>query len=201
MSLPEIIELTPGQLSYWPEWLAEHQANRLFDLLLDKVKWRQDVITIFGKTHSIPRLQAWFGDPGTQYQYSGMVLEPSPWPDILKPLRDRVSSEAGEPFNSVLVNLYRTGSDSNGWHADNEPELGKSPVIASLSLGAVRRFRLRNISDKTRTMTLDLPSGSLLVMGKGVQENWHHQLAKTSRDVGPRINLTFRRIIKQPPGA
>ena len=190
----DVINLGSEQLFYCPDWLSAGKARRLFTELLDKTCWRQDEITLFGKIHQIPRLQAWYGDVGTEYQYSGLQLVPEPWPENLRLLCEPISKEAGVAFNSVLVNLYRDGRDSNGWHADNEPELGCKPVIASLSLGSVRRFRLRNIADHSRTLSLDLLPGSLLIMGEGVQENWQHQLAKTRKYVEPRINLTFRRI-------
>ncbi len=196
MDKPEIIDLDPGRLWYWPGWMASGQADDLYRQLLDEVSWQQDSIRLFGKFHKLPRLQAWYGDPGTSYQYSGLQLSSRPWIYPLQVLRNKLSSQLGYPFNSVLLNHYRNGQDSNGWHADNEPELGCSPVIASISLGAVRRFRLRSNCDRKRTLMLDLEHGSLLLMGAGVQENWQHQLAKTTRPVQGRINLTYRNIIR-----
>ena len=182
-------------LRYQPHWLVPERADQLFEQLLAEVSWRQDTINLFGSAHNLPRLQAWYGDPGTRYSYSGLSMEPLSWLPGLAELRLELQNSLQLPFNSVLVNLYRNGRDSNGWHADNEPELGPHPAIASVSLGATRRFRLRKISDKRQTHAIDLAHGSLLVMESGVQEIWQHQLAKTARPVAERINLTFRNII------
>lgn len=192
----DALELVGADVAYDPGWLPEGQAARLFDELSGGTAWRQDTITLYGKTHLLPRLQAWFGDPGASYGYSGMQLDPLPWSQPLRTLRDRVHATlGGEPFNSCLLNLYRDGRDSNGWHADDEPELGELPDIVSVSLGATRRFRLRpRERDRAAPVSLDLASGSLLVMRGTTQRDWQHTLTKTARSVGPRINATFRRI-------
>ncbi len=135
------------------------------------------------------------GEPGVVYSYSGMRHEPQPWPDLLRPIRDRLVRETGVAFNSVLANLYRDGRDCMGWHSDDEPELGMRPVIASLSLGATRRFVLKHRRDPERKLAFDLSHGSLLVMRDDTQEDYRHALPRTSKPVGPRINLTFRRIL------
>ena len=195
MDAAEVIELEGGTLWYQPCWLPVDEANQLYCCLLDQVHWQQGRIKLFGQEHLIPRLQAWYGDPCAQYSYSGLGLQPLPWLPQLLNLKERLTAASGTPLNSVLVNLYRDGRDSNGWHADNEVELGFEPVIASVSLGATRRFRLRNIKDKSKTLAFDLPHGSLFIMGAGIQQHWQHQLSKTARKVNPRINLTYRRII------
>jgi alkylated DNA repair dioxygenase AlkB len=141
-----------------------------------------------------PRLSAWYGDPGAIYSYSGLRLEPLPWTPVLLEIRQVVTDLAETPFNSVLLNLYRDGQDSMGWHSDAEPELGRNPVIASVSLGAVRRFVLRHKKRKEQHIALELESGSVLVMGGALQHYWRHALPKIRQAVGPRINLTFRLI-------
>jgi alkylated DNA repair dioxygenase AlkB len=148
-----------------------------------------------------PRLTAWYGDATARYSYSGLDLTPQPWTPALLALRTQVEQATGVTFNSVLLNLYRTGQDSMGWHADDEPELGPEPVIASISLGATRRFRLRPRHSQQlphAPLGLDLPSGSLLVMRGTTQQHWQHAVPKTARPVGPRLNLTFRTIHAQP---
>jgi len=160
----------------------------------EAVDWRREDARIMGRTVPLPRLTAWYGDAG--YRYSGVDNPPRPWLDELLPLKATAERLAGVAFNSVLLNLYRTGADSVSWHRDAEPALGPDPVIASLSLGAVRRFKLRHRRDKRLTIDLDLPPGSCLVMGPGSQIHWLHALPKTARPVGPRLNLTFRRIVE-----
>jgi len=162
--------------------------------LVDEVAWRQDQITLYGKTHPVPRLQAWYADPGLTYTYSRIRLEPTPWHPLLTQIRQQLMQLCDAPFNSVLCNLYRDGSDKNGWHRDNEPELGNEPVIASISYGAVRRFSLRHLKTKER-IDLELPSCSLLLMRGRSQHDWEHQLVATKKEVRQRLNLTFRNRI------
>ncbi|HEX6141529.1 MAG TPA: alpha-ketoglutarate-dependent dioxygenase AlkB [Geminicoccaceae bacterium] len=173
--------------------LARPAADRLFEALEREVAWRQETATVMGRRIPIPRLTAWHGEAG--YVYSGIRLDPRPWNAPLIELRGVAEALAGQAFNSVLLNLYRTGRDSVSWHADNEPGLGQDPVIASLSLGAVRRFQLRHRRTRER-IDLDLPHGSCLIMAGATQHHWLHQLPKTARPVGPRINLTFRRMAR-----
>ncbi len=150
---------------------------------------------MFGRSVAIPRLQAFMGDDQISYRYSGLNLITKPWHPAVLELRNLLKAETGIEFNVVLLNLYRNGQDSMGWHSDDEPELGDNPVIASISLGAKRRFLLRS-TDKSNPekSELALNSGSLLWMGTGVQQNWQHSLPKTKVCHQPRINLTFRRI-------
>lgn len=166
--------------------------------LIDGIHWRQEYITLFGKTHKQPRLVAWYGDRNAVYTYSGKAYTPRPWTEELLRLRDLVEVAAASRFNSVLLNYYRDGRDAMGLHADDEPELGPEPVIASLSLGATRKLyfqhRFRRDLD---TVTLPLQSGSLLVMGGQTQRYWKHGLRKTSRACEPRINLTFRYVFPE----
>jgi alkylated DNA repair dioxygenase AlkB len=189
----EPIDLAGADLRYDPRFLDPATADGLLDSLLSDVRWDHHVIRMFGREVPTPRRSAWFGDPGARYAYSGLTLEPRPWPDVLIPLRDRVEKACRTRFNAALANLYRDGRDSMGWHADDEPELGQQPRIASLSLGAERRFTMRPVHEPgVDRLALDLRHGSLLLMAGATQRNWQHALPKTRRRVGPRINLTFR---------
>lgn len=178
-----------GEARLYPSAVAAGDADRLFDVLLAGIAWRQEIATVMGRRVPVPRLTAWHGEAA--YVYSGIRLEPAPWTAPLLELKAIAERLAGQPFDSVLLNLYRSGRDSVAWHADDEPGLGRNPVIASLSLGATRRFHLRHRRSGAR-LALDLPHGSCLIMAGAIQHHWLHQLPKTARAVGPRINLTFR---------
>jgi alkylated DNA repair dioxygenase AlkB len=160
-----------------------------------QVPWEVHRIRLFGRWHDSPRRSCWIGDPGASYRYSGADFSPRPWPAALDAVRARLAAELGGPFNSVLANLYRDGRDAMGWHADDEPELGEAPVIASLSLGQPRRFLLRHRTRPAQRMALELPHGSLLVMRGTTQAHYRHALPRSLRVQGPRINLTFRRVL------
>ena len=183
-----------------PGWLDRDQADALQASLLRDVPWGVHRIRMFGRQVDSPRLSCWIGDPGTEYRYSGTRFAPHPWPEPLRPLRARLASELGVAFDSVLANRYRDGRDAMGWHSDDEPELGPAPTIASLSLGATRRFVLRHRHDRTRKLGLELPHGSLLLMAGPTQRCWQHALPRTARPVGERLNLTFRRVGPVPAG-
>jgi alkylated DNA repair dioxygenase AlkB len=187
---------------YGEVYLIEHavaEADRLLAALQGEIAWRQEVAMIMGRNVPIPRLTAWHGEAG--YVYSGIAMEPAAWTPALLELKASAERHAGQGFNSVLLNLYRDGRDSVSWHADNEPGLGRDPVIAGLSLGAVRRFQLKHRRSGER-VALDLGHGSCLVMAGATQHHWLHQIPKTARPVGPRINLTFRRMLcpEREPG-
>lgn len=187
----ERLDLPGADLRLDPRWLEASEADALFAVLRRGLPWSNHAVRLFGREHPAPRLSAWMGDAA--YRYSGVVREPQPWTPALAALRDRLSGELGTAFNSVLANLYRDGADAMGWHADDEPELGDAPVIASVSLGAVRRFAMKHRTGEGR-FALDLPHGSLLVIAGATQAAWRHSLPRTRRAVGPRINLTFRRV-------
>lgn len=192
----EVIILHEGVCRYWPAWLAAGETDLLYQQLLATVAWRQDEIRMFGRTLPLPRLQAWYGDSGADYCYSGIQLEPLPWLPGLRALKTRVEQTTGAEFNSVLLNLYRSGQDSNGWHADDEPELGDDPLVASVSLGATRRFQLRHKTNPSIPVrTLNLAAGSLFFMEAGMQRHWQHRIPKTRKNISPRINLTFRMVV------
>lgn len=188
------IVLPDAELLYKPDFLSTEEANQLFRKLLTEVTWKEDTIRIFGKTYMQPRLTALFGTEGKSYSYSGIQMDPSPFSPELKELKSRIEAFSGAKFTTCLINLYRDGSDSNGWHADNEKELGHHPFIASLSLGATRSFHLKHRVEKSLRYRMQLNHGSLLLMGGAMQEFWLHQIPKTRKPVGNRINLTFRKI-------
>lgn len=176
-------------MEYLPGWVA--QPDQVFAELRDTIGWEQHPIRVHGRTLLTPRLTAWMGDAA--YSYSGLTNEPQPWPPALTDLRDLLGAELGLDFNSCLANLYRDGRDSMGYHADDEPELGPEPTIASVSLGDRRRFALRHRQSKQR-WTWELGAGDLLVMRAESQRDYLHAVPKTTRVVGPRMNLTFRRF-------
>ncbi|MFD0725463.1 alpha-ketoglutarate-dependent dioxygenase AlkB family protein [Lysobacter brunescens] len=190
----EGLALPGADLRLAPGWLPADEADALFDRLQQDIPWECHRIRMFGREVDSPRLSCWIGDPEAVYTYSRTRFVPHPWPASLQSLRQRLSSELGVAFNSVLANLYRDGRDRMGWHSDDEPELGPRPVIASISLGATRRFSLKPRAGGA-SRHLDLPHGSLLVMAGDTQTAWRHALAGTARPVGARINLTFRRIL------
>ena len=186
----------PGaELWFAPDWLATEEADALLVSLREEIHWETHRIRLFGRELDSPRLSCWIGEEGTAYTYSGARFQPHPWPAALLPVRQRLADELQCAFNSVLANRYREGRDYMGWHSDNESALGPRPLIASLSLGATRRFVLKNREERSRKLELELPHGSLLVMGGDTQRNYRHALPRTARPVGERINLTFRRIL------
>ena len=180
-----------------PTWADAATADAWFERLTHETPWRQEQIRLFGREVTVPRLTAWVADEGLTYTYSGLTHEPSPWTDTLRAIRRRLHETTGIDFNGVLLNRYRDGEDSMGWHADDEPELGPAPTIASVSLGAIRTFQLKHRTRKdVARVDVDLAHGSLLVMRPPTQAHWLHQIPKRrGRDApGERINLTFRRI-------
>ncbi len=188
------IELPEATLLFDPDFLPPGEADALFEHLSGEIPWRQDQIRVFGKQYAQPRLTALFGNNGQTYSYSGITMKPDPFPPKLQALKKQVEASCGHTFTTCLLNLYRDGNDSNGWHADNEKELGQDPVIASVSLGATRAFHLKHRKEKTLRFRMQLGHGSLLVMQGPMQHHWLHQIPKTRKAVGPRINLTFRKI-------
>jgi alkylated DNA repair dioxygenase AlkB len=191
-SLP--LELFEGEARLWPGAFGAGEATQLFDDLRRQIDWRQEEILMFGRRVPVPRRVAWHGDPGASYTYSGTEHHPLPWTPALERVRARVTELTGVDFNAVLLNLYRDGRDGMGWHADDEPELGRNPVIASVSLGETRRFCLRHRRRRELRVDVPLAHGSLLLMSGGTQHHWVHALPKTAAAVGERINLTFRRL-------
>lgn len=187
-------ELADAELDYQPGWVDAAVADAWLAALLDETPWQQPELFIHGRYHRVPRLTAWYGEPGARYRYSGQVHEPLPWTPLLNEIRRRVVTAVGQPLNAVLLNYYRDGQDSMGWHSDAEAELGRNPLIASLNLGGSRRFDLRRVGGSRIEHSLELQHGSLLVMRGPTQHHWQHQVAKTRQPCAPRLNLTFRLI-------
>lgn len=190
-----IFDLPDAEIEYYTGFFSTEKANELFNNLIEEIPWQQDSITIFGKTHPQPRLTALFGNDGKTYSYSNFVMHPHKWNPLLMYIKNEIEEISQENFTTVLLNLYRNGKDSNGWHADNEKELGRNPVIASVSFGAERSFHLQHNSNKEAKLKITLEHGSLLLMKGTTQHFWKHQIPKTAKPIGERINLTFR-IIK-----
>lgn len=188
-------DLPDAEIDYYPHFFSESEANALFQKLFKEVPWQQDNITIFGKTYEQPRLTALFGNDGKPYSYSNITMQPHPWSALLLDIKSKVENATGHTFTTVLLNLYRDGKDSNGWHADNEKELGQNPVIASVSFGEKRAFQLKHNTVKDQKQNLFLENGSLLLMKGATQHYWKHQIPKTAKPINQRINLTFRTIL------
>lgn len=194
-AVEQLFNVPDGELRLLERWLDIPEAERLFDVLSSTIAWDQSTIRLYGRPVKIPRLNAWYGDSGAGYSYSGTRFEPRPWTTELAQLKSQLEQATGARFNSVLCNLYRDGNDSVAWHSDDEPELGENPVIASLSLGETRRFLLKHRRNRQLdTLSLPLRSGSLLLMSGALQHHWVHALPKSTRLLGPRINLTFRYV-------
>ncbi|MDQ7918554.1 alpha-ketoglutarate-dependent dioxygenase AlkB [Mesonia sp. MT50] len=187
--------LPDADIFYESNFLETSKCDSLFKTLRTQIAWQQDDIKLFGKTYAQPRLTALFAENKKTYSYSGIKMEPKLFPEELLILRDQLKRATGIHFTTCLLNLYRDGQDSNGWHADNEKELGENPQIASISLGAPRFFKLKHNSLKEEKHKLLLENGSLLLMKGTTQHYWKHEIPKTKKHVGERINLTFR-IIK-----
>lgn len=195
---PIELPLQGGQLTLHTTFCDASEARALYAALADLPGWRQDSIVLFGKRYPLPRLHRWFANSGQSYQWSGLRMVAEQFPEVLDSVRERLTAVANAGFNTALGNLYRGGSDSVGWHSDDEPELGPEPCIASLSLGAERQFFLRRKDNHRERLALTLPHGSLLVMSGGVQRYWQHCIPKARRAVAPRINLTFRYVAPSP---
>ena len=200
------IPIADGTLRLYPRLFSVTESEGFLDSLKEEVDWRSERITMFGRSIVLPRLTAWFGDPGMSYTYSGISTRPDAWTPTLLRIKARIEAVTTSRFNSVLANYYRDGSDSVSWHSDDEPELGGDPVIGSVSFGSERPFLLRHKAERggkgpqaPSRLTLCLPNGSYLEMGPGTQRNWLHQLPKRPRQTGARINLTFRRIVGRTP--
>lgn len=189
------LNLSDGIFEYYPNFLPKELADTFFEKLLAETNWQQDNITIFGKTLPQPRLTALFGNNGKSYSYSNIVMQPNAFNPTIVYIKNEIESVCSENFTTVLANLYRNEKDSNGWHADNERELGNDPIIASISLGETRLFQIKHNTKKEEKINLNLEHGSLLLMKKGSQLHYKHQLPKSTSAKKTRINLTFRTIL------
>ena len=191
----ELIELSDGDILWVRHFYSAERCSELLQQLKQSIPWREDSIRIAGKMTPIPRLQAWFGDAGMQYTYSGLTLNPQPWSPELAQIKADIENYSDCHFNSLLANLYRDQKDSVSWHSDDEKELGTNPTIASLSLGEPREFQLKHKSHQDKKLSINLGNGDLLIMKGALQHNWLHCIPKRNSACTPRINLTFRQII------
>lgn len=188
------LELPDADVTYYPNFLSTDMANTYFSKLKNTIAWQQDDIKVFGKVHPQPRLTALYSNNDRPYSYSNITMHPKPFTKEIQLIKHQIEVLANCEFTTCLLNLYRNGKDSNGWHADNEKELGQNPTIASVSLGAERVFHLKH-NTKPDKSKIVLENGSLLLMKGKTQHYWKHQIPKTAKEIGERINLTFR-IIK-----
>jgi len=192
------LQLPNADLQLLSHWLQASVADQWLEQLTQQTPWQQPQVRIYGRQLAVPRLVAWYGDAEASYRYSGLTHQPLPWTPLLAQIRAQVEQAAGQTLNGVLLNYYRDGQDSMGWHSDDEAELGTNPLIASLNLGGTRRFDLRRKGHNRIEHSLHLQHGSLLVMRGPTQHHWQHQVAKTRTPCAPRLNLTFR-LIKPSP--
>ncbi len=184
-----------GDVRLFPHFFSKAESDDHLNRLQHEIAWKQEPIKIFGKAVMQPRLTAWYGNADKVYSYSGITMHPLLWTGVLLKIKQKIEATAGVQFNSALLNLYRDGKDSMGWHRDNEPELGANPVIGSVSFGAGRVFRLRHYVSKKSQVAVELTHGSFLLMQGETQHYWEHSIPKTTESIGPRINITFR-IVK-----
>jgi len=189
-------DLPGAEIEYFPEFFSRKKSLFFLSKLIDTIKWKQNIIKMYGKENPVPRLEAWYGNPGKSYAYSGIRMEPNPWTDELKEIKRSIEAEVEITFNSVLINYYRDGQDRVAWHSDDEKELGKNPVIGSVSFGAERTFKLRHKKYKENNLkqSIVLKNGSFLLMKGATQHHWMHEIPRTAKPIESRINLTFRVI-------
>jgi len=189
-------DLPDADVVLYQNFFNKQESNEFFKKLKNDIEWRQDKMKIYGNEINLPRLTAWYGDNDKNYTFSGITLNPKNWTNELIDIKNIVEQVSSYKFNSVLLNLYRNGKDSISWHTDAEPELGKNPVIVSVSFGANRKFQLRHkLKKDVDTVSMDLTHGSLLIMKGTTQHFWQHQIPKTNENNNERINLTFRKIL------
>ena len=190
----EIVAHNDLKIRVEENFFNSNESNILLNKLIKNLSWESMMIKMFGKDLMIPRLQCWIGDEGCDYKYSGKILNRQNWSKELMLIRKKIAKETKTDFNSVLVNYYRDGKDSMGWHSDDEKELGPNPTIASISFGSERNLHFRNKITK-ETISIPQTHGCLIVIDGRTQKNWQHSIKKTQKIIGPRINLTFRNII------
>lgn len=194
-SIRQVLSMPDAKVTFYQKFFDSRKSDEIFQILLSEINWRQDRMKLYGKEIDLPRKTAWYGDRNKSYTFSGIHLNPEPWTSTLLQVKRHIEEIAEVEFNSVLLNLYRHGNDGISWHTDAEPELGENPVIGSVSFGGTRRFMFRHRQDQTLKTEVELTHGSFLLMAGETQHFWQHQIPKTSRQVEPRINLTFRSII------
>ena len=192
---PIFLNLPDAEFIYYPNFFSKEKADLFLETLSKEIAWKQEDITIFGKKIAQPRLTALYGNEGKSYGYSNIVMQPHPFNSALTFIKEEIETITNEHFTTALLNLYRNERDSNGWHSDNEKELGRDPVIASVSFGEARMFQIKHNTKKEFKQSLLLEHGSLLVMKNGAQVHYKHQIPKATQPKNPRINLTFRKIL------
>jgi alkylated DNA repair dioxygenase AlkB len=188
-----LTKIENGEYLFFPDFFSKSESDVFLQKLKDEIDWKQESMNMYGKQVDFPRLTAWYGDNNKPYSFSGVTLQPKIWTKELLEIKQKIEPLSNVVFNSVLLNLYRSGNDSISWHTDAEKELGKNPVIASVNFGATRKFQLRHIKTNEK-VEIELTHGSLLIMQGELQHFWQHQVPKTSKIVNERINLTFRVI-------
>jgi alkylated DNA repair dioxygenase AlkB len=188
-----LTEIDNGEYLFYPNFFSKSESDFYLQKIKEKIDWKQESMNMYGKQVNFPRLTAWYGDNDKPYSFSGITLKPKPWNTELDEIKQKIEPISNVSFNSVLLNQYRSGNDSISWHTDAEKELGLNPVIASVNFGATRKFQLRHIHTKDK-LEIELTHGSLLIMLGELQHYWQHQVPKTNKLVGERINLTFRVI-------
>lgn len=191
--ISNVFQIKDGEYIFIERFFDADESKKYFDLLLNNIIWKQEKMNMYGKELMFPRLTAWYGDSDKPYTFSGITLKPNEWTSELLEIKTKIEAETEAVFNSVLLNRYRNGNDSISWHTDAEKELGENPVIASVNFGATRKFQLKHNTINER-IDIELTNGSLLIMQGALQHYWKHQVPKTNKKVGERINLTFRVI-------
>jgi len=194
INAPFILNIPDAIVELYRHAFSKSEADRLFKILLANTNWAQEKIKYYGKLMDIPRLTAWYGDAGRSYVYSGIKANPMPWTPELREIKNRIEEISDCTFNCVLLNQYRDGRDSVSWHADDEKELGENPIVGSVTFGEERDFHFKHRRELDLKSKITLEHGSFLLMAGATQHNWLHQIPKSSRQLGPRINLTFRTI-------
>lgn len=189
----DTIIIENGEYLFIPNFFNKPESDSFFKLLKENILWKQESMNMYGKQIAFPRLTAWYGNDDKPYSFSGITLTPNPWNPVILEIKNRIEPKASVTFNSVLLNRYRDGKDSISWHTDAEPELGKNPIIASVNFGSTRKFQLRHVRTNEK-IEIELTHGSLLIMQGELQHYWQHQVPKTNKAIGERINLTFRVI-------
>ena len=193
----ESLNLPDSEITYYDRFFPVENSDRLLDSLIKHIQWKQNTIRFYGKESPVPRLEAWYGDPGMSYSYSGIQMDPLPWTEDLLEIKKIIEPAAKTTFNSVLINFYRNGKDRVAWHSDDEKELGEKPIIGSVSFGAERKFKLRHKKHRENGLRSEivLKHGSFLLMSGLTQSHWSHEIPRTAKPLGPRVNLTYRKII------
>ena len=179
--IKEIYSLIDAEVTFYPTFFNKDESDVMFENLLKEIKWRSDKIKLYGKEFELPRKTAWYGEQEKSYKYSGIEMSPEPWTPTLLKIKQAIEKVSDAKFNSVMMNLYRDGNDGISWHTDAEPELGRNPVIGSVSFGQTRRFMLRHRNNKELKFKIELLNGSFLLMGGATQHFWQHQIPKTSK--------------------